>query len=161
VRLKREHTLRKRAIRDYQGQIPYWVNWFVFESRTTHPIYDEPGERTYKGPYRVPILWVFDEEGSDRLGTAGRRVVRMATFAVSVQALRNHGVPLDPDDRQLDMVEWDGFRWDVQSVIYTSLSDMQSDAGNRIYGDSDELTARVRAIRRHDDYDATHDAFPG
>lgn len=160
VRLKREHALRKRAIREYQRNFDYWVNWYVFEQHTPDNLYDEPGDRSYKGPYKVPVLWVFDEEGNDTLTGTGREIRRVATFAIGMQALRHAGISTEPDDRQNDIIQWDGFYWDVQSVLHTSLSDMQSDPGNRIYEGSDELTARVKAIRRFPDHDLPFDTFP-
>lgn len=159
VNMRREHVLRERAFREREQSFEATVYWYVFDPvlSAKDNVYDESGEKRFKKKAIVPVLWWFDEEGGDYLTPEGRRLQHQTTFAFTVGSLRNAGVALLPDDIVNDLLQWQGYYWEIVHIDFTSQSAIGDAAGLHPNVDS---TVRVNAYRRFPVSDMPLDLFP-
>lgn len=115
---RRELAAVNRHLDEYSRVVGDDVLWAPFDAAntTSDPVYDEPGARAYLTPVRVRTLWVNKVEADKRYENGERYdVFDHLTAAVSLNAIRNYGIPVPTDDtkRIYDLWKYRGQYWSI------------------------------------------------
>lgn len=103
------------------------VEWFELDvaASTSHPVYDEPGNRVYKPPVRVTMIQIDETEPVEMSGHEGRHSTGSIRAGVTAQALREAGISAThahAPQHLNDIIYWNGryfaiSKFDIQGRI--------------------------------------------
>lgn len=114
---RRELQLNRKQLDVYHRKVGENVLWAAYDPSHTviDNVYNEPGTRVYTTPVEVQTLWINLTEGGKRLDDERYDVRDHLNLAVSVEALRNAGIPDIFDDpiRVFDIFQYWSRSWAI------------------------------------------------
>ncbi len=122
---RRELSYINQNLDEYSYSVGEWVYWAAFDPdhSVMNTVYDEAGDRAYFTPIRVQTLWINKVEAGKRFQGGGAErydVYDHLTAAVSLNAIRNFGIPVPTDDfkRIYDVLKYRNLYWGIDDWEY-------------------------------------------
>lgn len=117
-RLDREVGMVNRVVARYQRLVGQEIQWYEWDSAdsTVDTVYDEGGERTWRAPKTIRVIWIIRREGVEIPNERGFYVTDSIHFLFSVAQVTADGLsdPLSAAQHEKDRIVWDGDVWDIR-----------------------------------------------